>query len=930
MAYSEESKNKIYEWIKKIYIKNRNLNDIKDILDNDFDDIKVQHNFPEEITINEILDFVEKYLSLLSISEPVVLTNKKTQNNYTPKEDPDSAWQHYKRALKFDTNSLNRIENSTIKLLNHLSISTLNKAAFDTIKGIVIGNVQSGKTANMEALMSMSADYGWNLYILLSGTIENLRRQTETRLKKDLTKNQGLIEWKIIDSRNFDDTPLDSLEVGQGKNNRYFTVCLKNSTRLYNLVKWLHSSPMVAQQLKIIVIDDECDQAGVNTADITQEEKTAIYNMLTNLVNQNNEKNELAQKFGAMNYIGYSATPYANVLNDPSCKSLFPKDFIETLPVSPRYFGPQQIFGYEDDDIKFKGLSIINQITNDDIIKIKAIHNTGDYKLIPKSLEDSIIWFINSLACMRFLNIKKPFSLLIHTSPLTKQHANLAIAIENWFEQNSTDEILEKCEQLWESQTKQFNYELLQQQYETFETTDKTMTSYPQFNDLKEIIRKLFENNSNTKKIDNIELIEIKPEDITQRRKFSEKIHLCIDNCKNNHPEDPSIQIRLAYPSEENNDEIPDCATGFIVIGGATLSRGLTIEGLVSTYFLRTVKLADTLMQMGRWFGYREGYELLPRLWLTDNTKKQFSFLSNMDQKLRNLIRDMQGPDNSPYDYRVKIIKPKDGVNLTPTSKNKMQALLVKRDYTGRYPQTWKFYNDPKILQNNINYLRDFLNLLGTPENSIKGGYCKIWRNNSSETILSFLNKYKVYDELSEVRSMISWLNEENIKNEILPKWNVILAGNQTSSDELGVFKNNDITVNKVNRSMKNEKDTNNIINIGTLVNRKDFLMDINFTDNPELLSEVENAKSFDVKNIRRKSTQKYIPQLVIYIISPNSKPSVKESLDRLPLNTNGIDIVGISINIPEQTGKAGSDDIYDADCYEIDYGFFGVNENID
>ena len=131
--------------------------------------------------------------------------------------------------------------------------------------------------------------------------------------------------------------------------------------------------------------------------------------------------------------------------------------------------------------------------------------------------------------------------------------------------------------------------------------------------------------------------------------------------------------MRLAYPEKSSG---LDFSTAFIVIGGATLSRGLTIEGLISTYFLRSTKQADTLMQMGRWFGYRRGYELLQRIWLTENAVRQFEFLADMDSELRENIYRMELFNKKPKDYAV-VIKQSPAVNLIRiTSENRMQSAL--------------------------------------------------------------------------------------------------------------------------------------------------------------------------------------------------------------------------------------------------------------
>ena len=574
------------------------------------------------------------------------------------------------------------------------------------MKGLVVGNVQSGKTANMEALMAMAADCGWNMFIILSGTIDNLRKQTQDRIQSDFNKNRGAISWHRIDRPELGDnnTPAN---LYLNNNIRYFTVCLKNATRLYRLIKWLQSDPNSIRNMRILIIDDEADQAGINTANISEGEITRINELITNLVNQKTwDGNETKIRYGAMNYVGYTATPYANILNDPRRESLYPKNFISTLPVSKQYFGPQQIFGNED--LGYRGLSIVNDISEDDIGSISKIQRNDDGLNLPSSLMDSVLWFICCTACLRTKKSKKPVSMLIHTSQKTEHHARIAEAIMDWLRGLGKETIIEKCKTIWEEETRLFDFRKLKNQYQDYLVEEKTMRDYPAFDDIQAEIEKMLGS-------DNEIYSHILLNDDGEIQ-YSSKIHICIDNCKNNVPvetEDDGTyyHLRLIYPKE---NEYNGYAPAFLVIGGATLSRGLTIEGLVSTYFLRSVNFADSLMQMGRWFGYRRGYELLPRLWLTKNAVSQFKYLSNMDYELRETIKEMEEEEKKPSDYAVKVLLPEINI-IGIVNNNRMQAANRRFDYSGTYKQTYKFDNNIVEMKNNINLLNDFINQLGDP-----------------------------------------------------------------------------------------------------------------------------------------------------------------------------------------------------------------------
>lgn len=851
-------------------------------------------------------------------------------NGMLPSLIDDSAWQCYKRTLednKFDFETVQSIENSTSKILSHLSNNTSMLERENVVKGLVIGNVQSGKTANMEALMSMTADNGWNMYIILSGTIENLRKQTQNRFKNDLFKHPGAIKWDEIDRPELGKSKsLHELYLNKSDNIRYFTVCLKNSTRLNRLINWLQSDRNQMKNMRILVIDDESDQAGVNTADIDEEEKTKIYACITNLINQRKANGEVAdEKYGAMNYVGYTATPYANMLNDPRCESLYPKNFISTLSVSRQYFGPQQIFG--NSDLGYKGLSVINEIDDEEINNITDLHSEKDTDELPDTLKDSLLWFICGTACMRFKNSKKPVSMLIHTSQKTEHHNNIAMAIQNWLDVTAVDEIISGCEIIWKEQTDKFNYEKLREQYFDYKEDGKTMNVYPSFAEIKPYIIEML--TTNDKKYTHIELSDNSRQ---SKKEFSKGIHICVDNCKNNvpknNPDDGSYyHLRLAYPTEEDN---LDYAASFIVIGGATLSRGLTIEGLISSYFLRSVKQADSLMQMGRWFGYRKGYELLPRMWLTENTIKQFSYLSSMDHELRETIREMEEAKKSPYDYRIKILLPKERNLIDITSKKKMQSVKERRDYSGTYKQTYKFDNNEETLKHNIDIFEKFLDVLGKPNPEGKnkyGEYAQIWRSIDVDVILGFLEKYKFSEVLPECVNVIKWIKSDNIKK-ILSSWNVVLSGNKTESERLGKYEHNGYFVNKVNRSKFSTKmeEDDKVINLGTLRNPYDLLADIDLIKNPDLEKVIKETPTNKVKQVRRRSAEKETPQLLIYVVSANSVAEPGEE-NRTDLNTEH-DLIGLSINIPEQS--VSTSDEAANEYYEIDFERFGISRSVD
>ena len=678
---------------------------------------------------------------------------------------------------------------------------------------------------------------------------------------------------------------------------RYFTVCLKNPGRLKGLIQWLQSDANKQKQMKILVIDDEADQAGINTADINSATVRTINRLIRDLVNGRNEKSQgISNKYRAMNYIGYTATPYANILNEAGEDSLYPRNFISTLSVSKEYFGPQQIFGLEGGEYDYDGLDIVRIIGEDDLQAIKDIHDEGA-PYVPLALQNSICWFLCGVACMRIWGHKKPISMLIHTSQKTDHHKNVAEAVRDWIVSKEPDELIDKCERVWNKETTQFTFEKFREQYPQYDRKDDEINKYPAFEDVRKELAVLL-----SKEPTNIPLDE--DDEFT----YHEGIHMCIDNCKNNGINDDGMYVRLAYPTADN---MPTPAPAFIVIGGATLSRGLTIEGLISTFFLRSVSQADTLMQMGRWFGYRKGYELLPRLWITSKTNDQFKFLAALDQELRDEIHEMDTLGKSPANYGPRVKNTPKASFIRITAKNRMQsAQATDMDFSGSFNQTYLFDNDAEILKNNLKLAEIFIASLGQPE---KRKECNthaenaiIWRNVDFALIKDFLLGYKFNQRLgvfNDISSVIAWIEKISAEGK-LEKWNVILAGK--GSGRNSVWDSPVGPVNKVSRTRKkvnNESDT--VINIGVLRDPRDIVADVDLeSQTQEVVNMITDFKSKYAKEARSLAGLDATPQLLVYVIDKDSKVS-KESETREDLNAVE-DIIGICLNIPG--GKRGTD----------------------
>ena len=811
-----------------------------------------------------------------------------------------SAWSSYARKLKeknFDEVTIHSIENASQKVLNKISLDTRDSGP---LKGLVIGNVQSGKTANMAALMAMAADQGWNMFIILSGTIENLRIQTQDRLISDLNgaTNVSWIPIERVDTHPSFIYALSKLSLNDESPNKYLMVCLKNSTRLKNLLNWLAKDTKNREKLKILFIDDEADQAGVNAApqnknDPSQKERTKINQSIVNLfTNKDGNGKEVSTKFRALDYVAYTATPYANILNEkPGEESIYPANFVSCLSVSNSYFGPQHIFGIEGTDCD--GMDVINIIDSDEVDEIKELSPFS--KVFPKQLEKAILWFYCCLATQRVKKVDKPFSMLIHTSQKQVDHERVAAAIKHWFNSFGKLDFIMKCREVYQEQTSKFTKNDFYKAYPNY--SNKNIDDYLPFESISNELVSIFDYDINSIKIN-------ENKDFT----YTKGVHLCIDNCSHNYIENNEY-IRLLYPQKKLG-----YASGFIVVGGATLSRGLTIEGLVSTYFLRTVKQADTLMQMGRWFGYRMGYELLQRVWLTQTTISQFKFLSILDYELRIEMKNMQDSGLSPSLVGIKVkYYPKRNF-LELTSKNKMKsAIPVEIDFSGVSTQTTIFYSSEEKLKKNYDSTEDLILKLGKPidlSSHVKSNNYICWTGVDNDTVIDYITNLeypKNEATFLDVKLFKIWY--EKIASKIgLNKWNVVVAGLDNASKDKQ-FEINELKICKINRSKKNTIN-DGLIRIGALRAPKDWYVDIDpyakgLDDNDRELMKKSATDSY--KSIRKKAGLTDTSLLVIYFIDKDSKPRNGE-IHRVAMDTS-IDVVGISLVIPdssnEYTGKS-------------------------
>lgn len=759
-------------------------------------------------------EFVAYYQQQVENSQPAVLArpSERGSGDRLCKAIPGKPWYELRHQLEQQGHmpiaAIDVLEKNARLVLNQLADGS--NGAAGPVKGLVMGNVQSGKTANMEAVMAMAAELGWNVFVILTGTIESLRQQTERRMSGDL---QGGVAWHFLHNLHLQNDAYApaQLHLERGANDRYVITCLKNTHRLHRLLEWLNYIPDKKAQMRILIIDDESDQASLNTRRKSMDEvevrevqeRTRINDEIVSLVknlpdrpqpkhkrgrnrnigngqniNQTEDKREPIPSL-AMNYICYTATPYGNLLNEAGPDSLYPRDFITVLPQSDMYFGPAQIFG-DPVDGTLDGLNIVNKVEEpaetDQLELIRKAWDADEHArlpMIPPSLQEAIAWFCVCVAVRRYQVHQSgdqgthPLSMLVHHSMVTNYHLSIAKAVRQWYMNLSMDAFIALCQRVYDQQTSRLNPQTFSESLPGYGQSaglqlPEAIEDYPAFAVIEQELRQL--------KAASMQHITLEGE----RPVYNQGIHLCVDNSRADSviPDEAqeSYQVRLLYPDSGCSVRVP----AFLVVGGNTLARGLTIEGLVSTYFTRTVAQADTLMQMGRWFGYRRGYELLPRIWLTPSVVHQFEQLTEIDIRLRRDILRRYAGEVTPEECGPMIHQLP---GLAITAANKMQdAEPAELSFAGAHMQTVEFEDNQATLEHNIKVADAFIDGLGAPVAGLVTAHSRVWHNVPFARIRKDLLEQSVYQLTSQASTAVfcAWFGQ--VADEY-DDWEVIVYG---------------------------------------------------------------------------------------------------------------------------------------------------------
>ena len=659
-------------------------------------------------------------------------------------------WKRYKNYLlsekKWARGTVRTIERDTRNVLDLMANPKI-EAGFERM-GLVVASVQSGKTANYIGLICRAADAGYRIIIVMAGVHNVLRNQTQARLEDGFTGfnivGQQRIEPVGVGLQGIGRRPIActsrEADFNKGRasalkgiqtahtNEPWLFVIKKNSNSLRQVFEWLRDNASPNDQL--LLIDDEADNASINgkyKRESRDDEPTRINGQIRTILNF----------FSRKCYVGYTATPYANILIDPNVDSddfgrdLFPSSFIYTLEESSDYFGAEKIFA-DYDDANPKHLRFI-----DDIDQILPPKHKSFYQVdqLPESLREAIRTFVVATTVRALRGDgDKHSTMMVNASPYKQPQKSVAWEIDDYLERlkNSIKSYAALDEDLARSSS-----EDIQLLYGTWLAEYSRSTEFD----------------------------------------WSEIQHALYDTIKTIHVVSINTDSTEALEYDLHTEHV-------VAVGGYRLSRGLTLEGLVVSYYSRNAKAYDALMQMARWFGYRPGYEELCRVWMSEQAAGWYKFVADSTADLFDELRNMRQVKRTPMNYGLMIRQSPD--SLIVTARNKMGAgkkFKAPIDLNNGFVETIAFDRRVDAVQKNKEDVRKLLSNLKGCER--EGDL--LFREVPTRYITDFIKNYINEDARSpksEIRPVLNYI-DDRVNDGELGEWDVYIASGDGDEVEL-------------------------------------------------------------------------------------------------------------------------------------------------
>ena len=846
-------------------------------------------------------------------------------------------WERYRRYLAYEQThdattiaSIDRCSDRIVSLMGDPATTD----PFDR-RGLVVGQVQSGKTTSYAAVINKCIDAGYRIIIVLSGIQEGLRVQTQKRIEETVrglsteTRNGGGRDRdrelplsgiravpnppQLLTTRSFGgDFAKDARHYATAADRTVVFVVKKNVKVLQHVRSFLRNAEAFQRvrdaesgrdeivDRPALVIDDEADNASVDTRRPDHSDKDHDPSAV------NREIRKLLLLFRQRAYVGYTATPYANILihKDNEAKDvgpdLFPRDFIVMLPSPSNYVGPSTFFGGSHSEAEADAPPLLRSVTDCGITVTEEDwmplghdkHHVPRYQgknALPESLEDAVMVFLIAAALRGIRGKPKAHnSMLVHVSRFKSVQKRVSGQID------------------------QFRYELKGE----FDGISNSRQ-------LVERLRQLYADDLL------VTASKMKPDDAGPFADVSTVVD-CVRQILDR------IEIRVVNSESDTDldyDEHPDGLT-VICVGGDKLSRGLTLEGLSVSFFLRATRMYDTLMQMGRWFGYRPGYKDLCRLFLTDELQTWYEHISRADEELRAEFLELEAINSRPLDFGLRV---RSHPSIQVTAPAKMSAAEeLDLDFGGRVTQTLMFHRDRAQRAENHGIVRNFLDSIEDMRS--KGDDGPVRRNPKTgasapnqplpgalyhqvpiEALRKFLAAFTFHPEARRVSGprLLEYL-EHAARVRSLSTWSVLVASAGTLSDD-SVSLTDSIRVIPVRRATKPQAPldcsgpSDAALTIGVLSSPVDLIADFRpdevdrFTKLPSGAAVPEN--SAEGERVQRnnaciaRSTDHGL--LVIYVVRPTTRihrEHKEKGASPVILEEGALPPIGLALALPRDS----------------------------
>lgn len=866
--------------------------------------------------VNVLIHDVEYYSKIKHTQGCIIYDAGGVQDWYTRLEDKNGEfWRLYRLYLEqtgsLDRNSLNKLDQETLpKLMNCLTDPNEDHQGNKLRRGLVIGDVQSGKTSTYTGLICKAADAGYKVVILLTGITETLRKQTQERMEEGIIGytvrrvSRGTQKVKQTDivgvghyEHNITATAFTSYEDDfrgnvdtiattlRSHKSLVMFVVKKNVKILEKLYAWLttFNKDVLDDMIHapMLLIDDEADNASINTS------KDKYDPTKTNKIIR-----KLCNVFNNCTYVGFTATPFANVFIDPETTKemlnadLFPEHFIYVLPTPSNYIGAKKLFD-PDEYLSKKCLKYITDISepsreelkDDDNSETRPLyykHTKNWHGSFPSSLTDAIrcFYLANVIRDLRG-DTPKPRTMMINISRFVNVHQYTLEYVQNIYDQDYHALITDFDNRISKN-SKLPLFRSLQSLYETH------------YKDCGFTLEEVLDKQNLQKAIKNIRVLKV------NSKKGADKL---------DYKANPNLRC--------------------IAIGGLSLSRGLTLEGLVVSYFYRNTSTFDVLMQMGRWFGYRKNYEDICQIWTSHSSANWYKLISDSTEELKEELQGMFEDNLTPKDFGIRVHDVSEELQIT--SSNKMRNSF---SHDESFDFWGGLFETPYVNTNIENNRENFKLVKGLIENIKNDGGLE-FRQEKPDSLGSVLIKNvpriyvdtllsKIRVSLKNTRFYLSEMKEFiNDCHEVqLEKWDVVVF----SGDSKEAFYLTDSCKTKfMERTIAlvgDEKHIGFTGSAGRLGSKTDGLYAIkdllSESEKDTIKQEFEKERGSKIKEYPGKIWFKYVskrnPCLMLYLVRPSNKTKSDKDGMAYYLQQLGSDpVVGFGVGFPQRGSGVSS-----------------------